>query len=343
VRNLYFLILILILLAMGVSFIYFGQRFFDAREKSLSADIQNNLLAFQLIEVEQKPITLLFVGDIMLSRGVANQIEKHNDPRWPFLKIASTTQAADLIFGNLEGPISSRGKNQGSIYSFRVKPEVVEGLKFSGFDVLSLANNHIWDWGKDALADTVAMLEHSSIESAGAGGNYKEANAPAIKKINGTKIEFLAYTNLYPETLKAKENSAGISDFDLEKIKSKIKELNGSAGSPQAADIIIISLHWGQEYQTHSNLDQQNIAHFLIESGADLIIGHHPHVVQEVEKYLGGWVTYSLGNFIFDQNFSAETMTGLMLKVIVKNKKISEILPVKIKINSAFQPEIIEL
>ncbi len=346
--------------------IYFGQQFFNSYEKAADSNLQLKLLMLQPIKAErlnefiqEKTTTLSFVGDIMLSRGVANQIKKHQDYNWPFLKIASTTQEADLVFANLEGQISSRGVNQGSVYSFRVSPELVEGLKFAGFDVLSLANNHIFDWGSEALTDTINILKNNGIEPVGAGKNYQEANSPVIKEINGSthsansgqagspqvKIAFLAYTNLYPKSLYADENSAGISDFDLEKIKSKIEEINGSTSSLQAktADIIIISLHWGDEYQTQSNINQQDIAHQLIEAGADLIVGHHPHVVQEIEQYQNGWIAYSLGNFVFDQNFSKETMEGLILKVIIKNKKISEITPLKIKINNAFQPELVEL
>ena len=283
----------------------------------------------------------MFVGDIMLSRGITKQIEKYQDNRYPFLKIASTTQSADLTFGNLEGPISSRGRNQGSIYSFRAKPEAVEGLKFAGFDILSLVNNHIWDWGKEALEDTIDILKENEIEPVGIDRNYEEANAPVIFEINLqtsdipkindnirmsdvqrlnwdigspkiesyiTKIAFLAYTNLYPNSFKANGNSAGISDFDIEKIKNEIKYLKES----QTADIVVISFHWGEEYQTRSNKTQQNIAHGLIEAGADLIVGHHPHIIQEIEQYQDCWIAYSLGNFVFDQSFSEETMRSLI-------------------------------
>ena len=340
-RHLYFLIFIGIIGISATGLIHFSRQFFDACGLAVDSKLQANLSAIQLNEVRfsrkaaaNKEITLLFTGDIMLSRGIAGQIKKHQDPRYPFLKIASTTQEADLTFGNLEGPISSRGRNQGSIYSFRAKPEVIEGLKFAGFDILSLVNNHIWDWGKAALEDTVDILKYAGIETIGAGKNYKEANKPAIKEINGEKIAILAYTNLYPKSLEAAENSAGISSFEIEKIKNEIKELKTS----QAADIVIISFHWGEEYQTRSNKTQQNIAHALIDAGTDLIIGHHPHVVQEVEPYRGGWAAYSLGNFVFDQNFSEETREGLMLKVKIQDKKIVEVKPIKIKFADTFQP-----
>lgn len=344
-RNFYFLIFLVILLALSASLIYFGQKFSDFSEKAVFANFQSDLLATLANEAEnkakflrEKPITLLFAGDIILSRGVAYQIKKYQDYRYPFLKISEFLKSADLVFGNLEGPISNRGRNQGNIYSFRANPEAVKGLKFAGFDILSLANNHIWDWGKEALEDTISILKENGIEPIGVGRNYSEANRAIIKEINKTKIAFLAYTNLYPKDLEAKEKSPGISSFDIERVKNEIKQLK-----EKNTNIVVISFHWGEEYKTRSDRTQQNIAYSLIEAGADLIIGHHPHIVQEIEQYKGKFIAYSLGNFVFDQNFSKETMRGLMLKVTVKNKEISEILPIEIEINSTFQPEIKEL
>ena len=357
-RYLYFLFFLAIFSALAGGLISYGQYFFNFYEKAVASNLQTKLLAFQLTGAErlkqffqEKPITLLFVGDIMLSRGVATQIKKHQDYNYPFLKIATTTQEADFTFGNLEGPISNRGEKQGSVYSFRAEPEVIGGLKFAGFDILSLANNHIWDWGKEALEDTTVMLQHNSIETIGAGRNYQEANLPDIFDINlGTsdvhivtsdvqrlKVAFFAYTNLYPKSLQAAENSPGINSFELEKAKIDIQQLKAL----NLADIIIVSFHWGEEYQTKASESQKRIAHDLIDAGADLIIGHHPHTIQELEQYNKGWIAYSLGNFVFDQNFSKETAEGLILKVIIKNKKVSEISPLKIRINNAFQPELI--
>jgi len=127
-----------------------------------------------------------------------------------------------------------------------------------------------------------------------------------------------------------------IEETITEKIKTEIQKIKNS----KTADIIMVSLHWGDEYQNQSNLSQQNTARFLIENGADLIIGHHPHVAQEIEHYRNGWAVYSLGNFVFDQYFSKETMEGLMLRVVVKSKKILNIAPEEVRINNAFQPEI---
>ncbi|MBI2515137.1 CapA family protein [Candidatus Wolfebacteria bacterium] len=339
----YFVILTIVGIILVGAFLSVGQGFLAAYESANHAKLQANLLALKELEVNQnieavknKPVTLLFVGDIMLSRGVASQIKKHNDFIFPFLKIADFTKSADLTFGNLEGPISARGQNQGSQYSFRARLESVEGLTFAGFDVLNLANNHIFDWGKPALEETMDILKANELGFIGAGRNYLEANAPLIKEVGNTKVAFLGFTTLYPKILEAGDDSTGISSLDLEKAKDIIFNLKRT----HSADLIIASFHWGEEYKKQAGDKERGIAYALVNSGADLVVGHHPHVVQEIERYNDGLIAYSLGNFVFDQNFSQDTKTGLALRVIVQNKEIIKIEPVEIKINDFFQPEV---
>jgi len=287
--------------------------------------------------------TLLFVGDIMLSknRGVGKQIKKYQNTKYPFLKIADKLKSADITFGNLEGPISSRGKDMGGRYSFRAEPRVIEGLRFAGFDIMSIANNHIFDWGEEAFDDTLLILRSNDIDAVGGGINYTKANIPIIKNVNGTKIAFLAYSTVDYDinAFNAEEGISGKSSFNLGNTKRAVKRIKELG----IADIVAVSFHWGEEYKTRSNIGQQNIARTLIESGADMIIGHHPHVVQEIERYKGGWIVYSLGNFVFDQSFSEETMRGLMVEVKVDNKSktISSIDPIDIEISETFQPKVL--
>lgn len=282
----------------------------------------------------EKDVVLIFVGDIMLSRGIAAKMKNRNDFLFPFLKIAEDLRKADILFGNLEGPISSRGKNVGSVHSFRADPRVFEGLVFAGFDVFSLANNHIWDWGSEALADTIKFSRAYNIMPIGAGMNEEEARTPAIFEVRGTRIAFLAFTSLYPQTLVAQGDRPGVNGALLSDMEADVRTARNMA------DIVVASLHWGEEYKTRSNATQQKTARVLAAAGADLIMGHHPHVVQEIEKYYGSWIVYSLGNFVFDQNFSEETMEGLLLEVKVRDKRVSEVVPRSIKINSDFQPEL---
>lgn len=350
-NRLYFAILIEILVLVVVFSAHKSESILSAYENSISSKIQANLLTLRLIEARhpeileatqtknKDDISLLFVGDIMLSRGVANQIEKYSDPNYPFLKIADTIESADFSFANLENPVSSQGENQGSVYSLRANPESVAGLKFAGFDGLFLANNHILDWGRIALEDTIDLLEKGGISPVGVGRNEAEANSPLVINFRNTKIAFLSYTTLYPKSLWAKGDESGISSFDMIRIRNEIEKLKSSG----AAHIVVVSFHWGDEYEDHSNSEQKRIARSLIDAGADLIVGHHPHVIQEIERYRNGWIAYSLGNFVFDQNFSADTKRGLILKAMIQNKKISTLESQYVEINSTFQPEALAL
>ncbi len=298
-----------------------------------SAEVRAQIEArLDALDAVSKRATLLFVGDIMLSRAVGRKIEEVGDYRYPFLKSADILSGADLTFGNLESAISDRGRNQGSIYSFRANPRVVEGLVYAGFDVLSLANNHIWDWGSFALLDTVSLLKAAGITPVGAGENYEEANEPAIVEANGIRIAALSYTDLLPESLEAGSTTPGISDFDLESVKA-----NASALKAQGY-LVIVMLHWGEEYEAVSNDLQKATAQELIDNGVDLVVGHHPHVVQELEQYRDGWIAYSLGNFIFDQTFSEETMRGAALLVEVDEAGVVEAKMVPVDISSELQP-----
>lgn len=319
-------------------------------QKSIFTSVQGSLRLREVADLRHKTIykkiqkwihdseetTLIFMGDIMLSRGVDLKMRRIGDYTFPFFYIASTTRMADVAFGNLEGPISARGKNQGSEYSFRANLRVIEGLVFAGFDVLSLANNHIWDWGSDALSDTIDILKENAIVSVGAGRNAEEANRPAIIMKGDRRIIFFAYTNLYPPSLYAEGDRPGVSDFKEEKIAEYIRN------ETTHSDIVVVSMHWGNEYESLANEEQKRISRALIDAGADIIVGHHPHVSQEIERYKEGWIAYSLGNFVFDQNFSEETMKGIVLHASARRGIVEKMDVKEIKINKDFQPAFLE-
>lgn len=285
---------------------------------------------------ESKSATLILTGDIMLNRRVEMMMKANANYKFPFLKIAGDLKEADLLFGNLEGPISDKGQKVGSIYSFRAEPEAIEGLTFAGFDVLSLANNHAFDYGQEALADTFLRLEKAGIDYVGAGLNSDKAFGPTIKEVNGLKVGYLAYTNLGPKTWRAGANNPGLAWIN----ENSFVELKKNISLARAkTDILIVSLHAGEEYIEEPSQFQIDFSHAAIDAGADIVIGHHPHIVQKEEDYNGGRIFYSLGNFVFDQSFSEKTMRGEIVKVIVENGKIKEAAPQDIKINNLFQPE----
>jgi len=319
-------------LVLGLTYFILSSLYF---EKEISFNNQEDKESFNNSE-----INLFFVGDIMLNRGVEYMIDKEGagDFRFPFLKIVDELQKSDLLFGNLEGPISDRGIKVGSIYSFRFKPEAIEGLIYAGFDVLSLANNHMFDYQRIALEDTMNILEENNIDYIGAGINENQAFSLKIRQVKDTKIGFLGYINLGPENWKAEGANSGMAWINQDSmgiVKEHIKE------SKQDVDVLIVSLHAGEEYAENPTNFQVSFAQDCINSGADLVVQHHPHIVQAIEKYNDGWVAYSLGNFIFDQHFSEETMESIILKVVINEKKIKKVYSEDIRINQYFQPELI--
>ncbi len=335
-----FKILIVFTLFLFCGGVVFVLKFFLTNPTVIEIKLSRNQIIETPQMAEDKPITLILVGDIMLDRGVEYMVEKYGngDFKFPFLKIADYLKEADIVFGNLEGPISDKGEKVGSIYSFRNSPEAIEGLTYASFNILSLANNHAFDYGREAMENTFLRLKEAGIDYAGAGSNENEAFSPIFKDINDNKIAFLAYTNLGPENWKATEINSGIawiSENDFEKIKEGIKL------AKQNSDILIVSLHSGEEYQKEPTPFQVAFSKMAIDAGANLVIGHHPHIIQRSEKYALGDIFYSLGNFIFDQGFSQETMEGQIIKVLIENNKIKEVIPINIKINKNFQPEIL--
>lgn len=277
-------------------------------------------------------VNLAFVGDIMLDRGVKASADLRAGGDFNYLfKDLSKIADADILFGNLEGPVSTRGNDTGSKYSFRMLPKAIDVLKKQGFDVLSVANNHMGDWNQDAFNDTIGFLNRAGISGIGGDATREQAIEPKIIEHKGTTFGFLGFTDVGPNWLKASSTRAGVilaSDPNFDNI---IK--NAAA----KVDFLVVSLHFGNEYEPMSNARQQDLAKNAIIDGAKIVVGHHPHVPQEIVKYRGGLIAYSLGNFIFDQYFSTPTMNGLVLKVQVKDKKIIGWQKLTANINNFFQ------
>lgn len=253
--------------------------------------------------VSPRSVSIAFVGDIMLSRSVGKIIKEEDDPSYPFGVSKDFFSDKNIVFGNLETPISYRGTDMGSVYSFRSDPRVVEGLFDSHFSILSLANNHIYDWGAEALMDTVHILSQHGIRSIGAGRDKDEASGIVVLGEN-PRISFFACSDIFGEFARA-GSGPGLFGCDDPVVFDRVEE------SIAISDIQVVSLHWGEEYEEY-NQRQEYLAHRLIDAGVDIVVGHHPHVVQDVAWYKGGVIFYSLGNFIFDQYFSDETMRGMI-------------------------------
>lgn len=297
------------------------------------ATVLSNLLA-----QNSHPVQLVFVGDVMLDRGVEQSVMKNaaGDFNWLFER-APKLKLADIVFGNLEGPLSDVGRDLGQLYSFRMAPQAAPALARAGFSIMSLANNHIGDWGRSAFLDTIERLAVVGITAVGGGANREAASRPVIVEKYGQKIGFLAASDVGPAWLAAGADQSGImlvSDPDWP---------NAIARAAAEVDALVVSYHFGEEYELLPSARQKQLAELAIDRGARIVIGHHPHVRQPVRRYRDGVVAYSLGNFIFDQNFSAETRAGLVLMIkLVDGRVVScRVVSVReetVKINEQFQP-----
>ena len=279
-------------------------------------------------------VSLVAVGDISYSRGVERIVKKQNDINYPFLKIWDYLKSADLVFGNLETPITQGPEIPDFEMIFRSNPGTEQALKQAGFSIFSLANNHTPNFGEKGLKDTFNFLESAGIKYVGAGQNEQEAYQPVYVEKRGIKFAFLAYndTNVVPAYYEASANRLGTAFMRIDKMTEAVKE------AKQKADFVIVSMHAGIEYDGKPNNSQINFAHVAIDVGADLVIGHHPHVVQTLEKYKGKYIFYSLGNFVFDQPQSQETKEGLAIKIYFANNEINKISLLPVVMENLAQP-----
>ena len=268
---------------------------------------------------EGKVKTLLFTGDIMLDRGVEYLIQK-NSVFYPFEKINQFLRGVDIVVGNLEGPIVRNPLNfSDESLKFAFSSDVIKGLSFANFNLLSLANNHTFDMGGSGFEETKEFLKQSDIDFVG--NPIKCDKDFLFKKDN---IVILAFNKTFP---------FNCSNEKIAEIVKKIKE-----SDPEK--FLIVIFHWGIEYQPKSSISQQKLAHQIIDAGADLIIGSHSHVVQEIEEYKGKLIFYSLGNFIFDQYFSEETQKALAVGVeIYPEKVVYRLFSIQSKLSQPFLME----
>ncbi len=285
---------------------------------------------------KNEPICLVAVGDIMLSRYVAQKINEHNDPGFPFQYTEWILQSSDITFGNLENPITPGRHIKIQEMILRADPVMASALKKAGFDILSLANNHLPDFGANGVRDTILYLKNAGIDYIGAGKNEKEAYEPRYADINGYKLAFLAFSdsNIAPENYNA-GSEPGTAAMNSDNMKTSI------INAAKNADFVIAYLHLGTEYAPEPDEKQVYYSHLAIDAGADLVIGSHPHVVQKAELYKGKYILYSLGNFIFDQLWSEETRESVAVNIYIGKKGVERIEFTPLYINDETQPIIL--
>jgi poly-gamma-glutamate synthesis protein (capsule biosynthesis protein) len=287
---------------------------------------------------QEEKITLVAVGDIMLAHRLKPFIEEHG-PSYPYKYTACIFKEADISFANLESPLSTEGKPvPDKEYTFRAHPKAAEGLKDVGFDVLSLANNHILDYGEGALFETIEVLDNRMIFHIGAGKNIFEAREPVILKVKNKKFGFLAYSNTFPKRFWAEEDKTGTAYGKFSSVKKDVKELK------EKVDFLIVSFHWGNEEEISPQEYQRNLAHLAIDQGADIILGHHPHTLSGIETYRNGIIIYSLGNFAFG-SYSEKAKESAIFRFYFSKDKLQklEIIPISVYNKKVkFQPRILK-
>jgi len=286
--------------------------------------------------------TVTILGDIMLGRGVA-AVSPASDPAAPLRSMRPLLHRADVTVGNLESTLSDDGVARQGDDSFAADPRVLPAMARLGFDALSLANNHTGDFGRGALLDTVAAFGGSGVSSFGAGRGLQAASRPVVLERKGVRFGFLGF-NTIGETPRAAHGRPGalsvrmpprtgpLDRQDLTRVLGAVRRLS------RHVDVVVVMPHWGTQY-THRVLPVQRlVGRLLVRAGADLVVGGHPHWVQEVEHFHGAAIAYSLGNFVFDMDFMHETMEGVAFTATFRGDRLQHVRLTPYRLDARFAP-----
>jgi poly-gamma-glutamate capsule biosynthesis protein CapA/YwtB (metallophosphatase superfamily) len=265
-----------------------------------------------------RPVHILFAGDVMLGRSVLTRAREANDFGYPFEKVKNILTEADISFINLENPIVDKCPPHDSGFIFCTDPQMLIGMRSSGIDIVTLANNHSANYGKDGLRETKEYLTQNGILYTGVG------ELVTITKAD-TTFGFLGFD-------KSQQSKPQLTHEERDLISS-------SAGS---VDVLIIGMHWGVEYQNKALEGQRSLAREFVSLGADAVVGHHPHWLQDYETIDGVPVYYSLGNFVFDQMWSEETKKGMVVELVFDGKNLVGEKQYRTYMKSVGQPEFVD-
>jgi poly-gamma-glutamate capsule biosynthesis protein CapA/YwtB (metallophosphatase superfamily) len=261
--------------------------------------------------------TIIATGDVIPARSVNTQVLRHNDYTWPYLSVAAELKKGDLRVINLETPLITPCVSTDSGMSFCGDSRNVEGIVYAGVDAANFANNHMANYGELGVKSTEKLLIDHNIAVFGLG-------KPVIKDIRGIRFAFLGYNDIgnYPFVASA------ASDFISRDIRSVRSQ----------ADVVLVAFHWGIEYQSTPSARQRELGHLAIDSGADVVLGNHPHWIEPVELYKGKFITYAHGNFVFDQMWSEETTLGVVGRYTFYDTRLIDVEFLPVKIHDYGQP-----
>lgn len=264
---------------------------------------------------DSSPVSIAFVGDIMLDDGPGKALARGVDPFAPF---ADHLARADLRIGNLECVVATKGSAEpDKPYAFRAHPRSLAVLK-RHFDAVSLANNHSGDYGPEAFRQMLSLLEARKLPYFGGGPDLARAHAPLVLERRGLRIAFLGYNEFFPRSFEADFDKPGIAWSEDEQMRLDIER----ARRQYRADLVIPFMHWGWEHELVAGPRQRQLARLLIDAGADAVVGGHPHVTQDIEHYRGKPIFYSLGNFVFDGFSDPDNNTGWLLRLEVDRQGV---------------------
>ena len=257
---------------------------------------------------EGDDVSVVFVGDVMVAETPGKLIAQGVDP---FLPFQSLLQAHDLRIGNLECVVATGGTALAKPYTFRAEPRVLPVLK-RHFDAMSLANNHSGDFGKAAFAEQLDLMRKAGLPYFGGGVDATEAHAPLIMERNGLRIALLGYVEFKPRAFEADAHRPGVawSGEDDQVIEDIV-----AARTIHRADIVIPYMHWGWEEEAQPSPRLREFARRMIDAGADMVVGGHPHVTQGADVYKGKPIIYSLGKFLFNGFDTDATTPGWVLSL----------------------------
>lgn len=303
--------LAIIALLLGIA----GWRVRIGFRQAAPAPLQAQTLADPPAAELHTTVSFLAVGDIMLSRHVAERIEQNDNPLLPFDQLKDLLSSTDFNFGNLESPVSGHDQKKGRELVFNTATKHLAGLVSYNFKIVNLANNHALDQGLAGLENTMRVLSEQGIVYLGVGDNKQQAWQPKIVTVNGVRIGFLGASYASTNDGDGKRNDYVARIEDLTDLKSAVTKLKSEA------DFIVVTMHAGIEYTRNPDSSQVTFARAAVDYGADLVIGQHPHWIQTIEQYQGKYIFYSLGNFVFDQLGHEDTREGLALRVVLRTPR----------------------
>lgn len=276
------------------------------------------------VDPARRGFTLTAGGDVLGDRSIRSVMDAHG-PAGPFRKVSAFFEASDFGLVNLETPLTDEGSPQTwKDVVFKGDPRLAKGLSQAGINVVTLANNHAMDQGAGGLLDTMKWLRKYDVAACGAGKDLDDAYAPRVLEADGVEVAFLGFTDVvpvgYPATASSPGTTPGRSDVTAMK--------RAVAKAAKRSDYVVVSWHWNFEFTTAPTALELTEGKAAIDAGADLVIAHHPHVLQGIQAYHGGLIAYSLGDLVFD-HCSGSMAETVIIKAEVKAKRIeAKLIPV---------------